>query len=106
MKLTEDGKCPIDLVKPLTYRRDKMYYCTRCSREFHLATGKWRQSNAWIKPYTMQGSAAVVAARDKPEHTHEWLIIPDNNSYTCVRCEVGINAKDFLQENTYEPHWM
>lgn len=99
MRLTENGKCPVDLVKPLTYKRDGIYYCTRCSRTFDIDTGEWRQNSAWIKPYTLQGSAAVVASRDTPEHTHEFLEIKDNESFNCITCGLGINARDYLAEH-------
>lgn len=98
LQITENGKCPIDLVKPLTYKRDGRYYCTRCSRTFDLNTGEWVPNSQWIKPYTMQNAGGVVAARDTGEHTHEWIEIKDNDSLNCIHCGLGVTTDAFKQE--------
>ena len=102
MKLTDNGKCPIDLVKPLTYKRENVYYCTRCSRTFRLDNGDWVTNSAWMKPHTMHGAAGVVAARDTPGHNHMWIEVEDNASFNCIGCHVGINTVEWLSEHTPE----
>lgn len=102
LQITENGKCPIDLVKPLTYKRDGVFYCTRCSRTFDLNTGEWTPNTQWVKPYTMQKSAAIVAARDTGPHNYEWVEIKDNDSFNCVNCGLGVTSAAFYEEHTSE----
>ncbi len=52
MKLNEKGQCPECHKKPLTYKRDGVYYCTGCSREFNLQTGEWKANYHWDAPCT------------------------------------------------------
>ncbi len=48
LKLDEHGRCPNCLIKPLTYRRDRKFYCCRCDREYDMATGEQQPSSAWL----------------------------------------------------------
>jgi transposase-like protein len=40
MRLNDKGQCPICERKPLTYKRDRHYFCPRCWRSFDLGTGQ------------------------------------------------------------------
>lgn len=102
LQITEQGKCPVDLIKPLTYKRDEIYFCNRCSRSFNLDTGEWVPNWCWLKPFTMHSSAGVVAARDTGDHSHEWIEIKDNDSFNCVQCGLGVTTEAFYKEHSTE----
>ncbi len=46
-KLNAKGQCPVCLVKPLTYKRDQKYFCTKCARSYSLLTGEFISSSLW-----------------------------------------------------------
>lgn len=52
MKLNEKGQCPECLKKPLTYKRDRVYFCNRCDRLFDMATKEFIPNFHWRGPYT------------------------------------------------------
>ena len=41
------GQCPICDRKPLIYKKDQIYYCTRCDRAFDLNTKKMIENYFW-----------------------------------------------------------
>lgn len=47
MKINEKGQCPACRVKPLTYKRQRMLFCYRCSREFDIESGDQRENFSW-----------------------------------------------------------
>jgi ribosomal protein L37AE/L43A len=50
MKLNKKNQCPVCKVKPLTYKRDGLYFCHRCDRAFSLESKKWIPNWAWGNP--------------------------------------------------------
>lgn len=38
IKLNEKGQCTFCKRKPLTYKRDGMYYCCKCKRAYSMET--------------------------------------------------------------------
>lgn len=67
MRLNEKGQCPKCLVKPLTYKRTKKYYCTRCDRSFIYPSGEWEVSFFWIEPNTRRPHNKGCLCGDCPQ---------------------------------------
>ena len=49
IKLNEKGQCPICKIKPLPYKRDKMYFCCRCDRAYNMETKELKTNWAWTE---------------------------------------------------------
>lgn len=70
MKLDTNGRCCGK--KPLTYKRQGMYFCTRCDAEYDMLTGIQRANFAWrddgaggLRPATDADFRPVVDAAIK-----------------------------------------
>src|SRR5262245_8241375 len=57
VRLNETRQCPYCLRKPLVYKRDRLYYCGKCHREYRWcrdpaapADGVWIPNWHWIEP--------------------------------------------------------
>ena len=47
-RLNTKGQCPVCLVKPLVYKREPHYFCSRCDRAFDLHSGVQLDNWAWV----------------------------------------------------------
>ncbi len=47
MKLDEKVRCPNCLRKPLTYRRERHFFCAPCCRQYSMDTGEQQENWAW-----------------------------------------------------------
>lgn len=47
MRLDDRGRCPVCEIKPLRYKRERIFACHRCSREYNITTGIQQSNWAW-----------------------------------------------------------
>lgn len=47
LKLNEKGQCPVCKIKPLSYKRDKIFFCHRCNRTYNMETKELQANWAW-----------------------------------------------------------
>jgi hypothetical protein len=67
VQLNEKGQCPACLKKPRPYRRQNMFACLRCGREFNMETrvqqanyfwsldenGKWKEKSSELSKFNV-----------------------------------------------------